>query len=402
MSVNRLLEECKTVTNTVTNGMSAIGFDPAQITRVRWAGQSGRFDSKVAPLNVILALALTLRTRGGASLRASIATTFVRGLLTHQGYGADEIRRLEAHSANPTLTDQLTAAVGLAVPPQALEPAGSNTTVNSHPSAAGGTVSVNITNNHPTSPAHSGSADGSGDEDAMPLKPFHLSAVRKELIEFQKIHSYDVDPSDTRAFASSTMSMYRQVNNAYASMATSKARLMELDVERKQKRMRSDEDHAQRLQRLEQINVGAKMLQSASSMTQAARHALGRQVVSVFGEPLLPPSTDFDHSGRLIVADGDPHTLLQHSAVPRALAFRSITPPRLTATEHLARLLGSPVTDKTFIKRLCKEVHSAFTALMGNDAGRLKGDPLKARFTDNELQGLKPVFDRFAVAARGD
>jgi hypothetical protein len=359
-----------------------------------------------APLNVVLALALSLRTRGGAGLRAAVATTFVRALLTHQGYSAEDAARLEAKSANPALTDQLTAAVGLPVPPPTLGPAGSNTThVHSHPSATGGaagSVSVNITNHHPASPTHSGSADGSGDEETMQLKPFHLSAVRKELARFNEVHSYDVDPSDTRAFASSTMSMYTRVNNAYASLAESKARLMELDVEHKQKKMRSDEDHAQRLQRLEQINVGAKMLQSASSMTQAARHALSRQVVSVFGEPLLPPSSDFDHEGRVVVEDGDPYMLSTMNAVPRALAFRSIAPPRLLATEHLARLLGSPITDKALAKRLCKEVYNAYVALMGIDAGRMKGDPLKARFNDNELQHLKPVFDRFAVAARGD
>ena len=41
MSVNRLLEECNSITNTTT----VIGFDISAITRVRWQGQSWAADN---------------------------------------------------------------------------------------------------------------------------------------------------------------------------------------------------------------------------------------------------------------------------------------------------------------------------------------------------------------------
>ena len=51
--------------------MSLIGFEPSDVSYVRWSGARGPHDSIVAPLNVAVAFLLQLNTRGAAELRGA-------------------------------------------------------------------------------------------------------------------------------------------------------------------------------------------------------------------------------------------------------------------------------------------------------------------------------------------
>lgn len=67
-------------------GDSSIGFDYSSITKVRWKGAKGSNDSSVAPLNVALSILLSLKTRGGAAFKASVATALSRSIQKKLGY----------------------------------------------------------------------------------------------------------------------------------------------------------------------------------------------------------------------------------------------------------------------------------------------------------------------------
>jgi hypothetical protein len=249
-------------------------------------------------------------------------------------------------------------------------------------------VNVHV-NTHaaPPSPPR-GASDERDAENTSALQPFHLSRVQHELEAYQRIHAHGME-GDLQAFAQSTLRMYARVNESYSRCAEARARSAELDVEHQQKKQRAEHAHELRVQRLEELKQGAALLNNQSAMTQSARHALGRHVVSLYGEPM-----EFG-----AIADGDPATLLQLNAVPRALQLNAL-PPRLTAAEHLGRLLGAPLTDKAMARRLAKDAHAAMVALVGADALRPRGTATTLRFTEAELEGLKPVFDRYVAAAR--
>jgi hypothetical protein len=383
------------------------GFNPEQITRVRWTGQRGRYASLVTHINVVLAIALSIRTRGGEELKSAVATTIIRGLMKNQGYSDSDIARMEAKSDNPALTNSLTAAVGLPVPEPSLTGTGAPFTHNPIGGSATANPNINVTINNPSAspPRSTTSEDGGEDRERVDLtgrmveiKPVDFAIATRHLERFERVGTRLTDDDDVRTFTKSTLTMYSKMNEAASQMAEAQARSAkararadELDVEFHERRTRMRLAAEERDKALTTISASAELLNRTSSMTMPARYALARRVVELVGQGSL--EEDEEGGGRLAITDGDRDTLQHLGIIP------TVSAPRLSAKAHMESLIGSPIQDAALLKNLERDAFRALKATMGTDAVSTRGrNAAKFKYTTSELTTLDPVFKRYRDA----
>ena len=370
----------------ITERSSANGFNSDSITRVRWQSQRGRFASLVCPINTLLIIAMTLRSRGCGELRAAVASSFLRRAMIHGGRSEAEINKLLAPTPNSRLTDMCEAAIGTpVVTPRIQEPVATSGT-------SDGSISVTI-NRSPRrlSPTHEDSEDGrvvlAGDgidTSLVPIKAMDLGTVTTQLERFERISSVLMSADQRNAFVESTLGMYSQVNKAIGKLATERARSMELDNQAKRLKLNAD----QRERSLKVVRAGADLLNREKAMTLHARHSLGRKVVEIIGGTSSAVDTPLEIDQTAAAA------IQSVNVIPTSTA------PLATASEHFASLLGSPYSGNV-LKNLEKDVFNALKLSVGVDAVHMRGKRAKNfKYKESELMTMDSIFQRYVNMVR--
>ena len=357
--------------DTLPATLSAIGFEPSDVSYVRWAGARGPHDSIVAPMNVAVAFLLQLNTRGAAELRGAVATAFTRALANKAG-----ILLVEAPTANASLTAAVAAAVdapapiaptvvGQAQPAQPADDLSSNGSPPRH-------SLVHTTNNTVThaTPQH--------DTSYGLFTASRIASAESALVLYRD------QPDDPRyqlalAICESSTSIARSIAGQEAARKVEREAVAGQEMGRK----RSIEALAQ----ITAAGHAADMLNSSGGgMNHAARRILRTTVLRCVDESIAPELAD--------------------QVAPTLARIVGAASERKTALQHLQdKFQTNAPLGTTDLKKLRDAVFAAYNAFFPDEQSFISADKVLekvgksraqvARYPVEQLDALAGVFQRF-------
>jgi len=187
-----------------------LGFDANVFKRVRWAGDRSPTGCLVAPLNVCATLMLSLQSREGVELRASVGTALARAMLKQSGHSDAQIEAMEARP------------VAVAVEGQSV-----------------GNTHIHIA----SAPAPAAAVEApSTDVQIAPLRPMETTGLRDEIADLSTLPN--VSEEMRKQLIESRVKLVVSVNSSLAGIAEARLDGERLDNEIKRKSAEAEERRA--------------------------------------------------------------------------------------------------------------------------------------------------------------
>jgi len=297
---------------------------------------------------------LSLQSREGVELRASVGTALARAMLKQSGHSDAQIEAMEARP------------VAAAVEGQSV-----------------GSTHIHIA----SAPAPAATVEApSTDVQIAPLRPMETTGLRDEIADLSTIPN--VSEAMRQRLIESRVQLVCSVNSSLAGIAEARLDGERLDNEIKRKSTEAEERRAEKRARIDHLKSSVALINESGGMSTSARYALNRELLGVIGE-----------------GAGDVQVSADLASAERATAPLAV---RQTVVQYAQSLTATPITDKERVKQLRVAVERTYASMFGKDTARtnsahqIKEKLPKARVASlvhtyevARLKQMHGVFERF-------